>query len=102
MRFVYDWVEGPDNSCSGLRDRRVLMTASAGPAVTSRPLNLKRQAPLLGVLQLVHATGQISYPIVQGHYSPTRNDAFQGHHERPERTQNSETAARGKQEQQKA
>src|SRR5262252_8225361 len=43
---------------------------------------------LLGSLQLVHATGQISY-----HFHPsTRTDAFQRHQERAEPTHDSETA----------
>ena len=55
-------------------------------------LDLKRQAPLLGSLQLVHATGQISYLLIQGRYPSTRNDAFQRHQERAEPTHDCETA----------
>jgi hypothetical protein len=51
-------------------------------------LDLKRQAPLLGSLQLVHATGQISYLL----HPSTRDDAFQRHQERAEPTHDSETA----------
>src|SRR5262249_53454862 len=51
-------------------------------------LDLKRQAPLLGSLQLVHATGQISYLL----HPSTRKDAFQRHQERAEPTHDSETA----------
>jgi hypothetical protein len=49
-------------------------------------------APLLGSLQLVHATGQISYLLIQGHHPSTRNDAVQRHHERAEPTHDRETA----------
>ena len=52
--------------------------------VTAR-LDLKRQSPLLGSLQLAHATGQISYLLIQGHH-PTRNAAFQRQYERAEPT----------------
>jgi len=55
-------------------------------------LDLKRQAPLLGSLQLVHATRQISYLFIQCHHSCTRKDAFQRHQERAEPTHDSETA----------
>src|SRR5215813_3184624 len=55
-------------------------------------LELKRQAPLLRSLQLVHATGQISYLSIQCHHPSTRNDAFQRHQERAEPTHDSETA----------
>src|SRR5262249_16965239 len=49
-------------------------------------------APLLGSLQLVHATGQISYLLIQGHHPSIRNDAFQRHHERAEPTRDRQTA----------
>jgi hypothetical protein len=39
--------------------------------VTAR-LDLKRQAPLLGSLQLVHATSQISYLLIQCRHPSTR------------------------------
>src|SRR6516162_7889362 len=55
-------------------------------------LDLKRQPPLLGSLQLVHATRQISYLFIQCHHSCTRKDAFQRHQERAEPTHDSETA----------
>jgi hypothetical protein len=59
--------------------------------VTAR-LDLKRQAPLLSSLQLVHATGQISYLLIQCHHPSARNDAFQGHQERAEPTHDCEAA----------
>src|SRR5258708_1983036 len=55
-------------------------------------LDLKHQAPLLGSLQLVHATSQISYLLIQGQHPSTRNDAFQRHQERAEPTHDCETA----------
>src|SRR5215469_5483079 len=54
-------------------------------------LDLKRQAPLLRSLQLVHATRQISYLFIQCHHPSTRNDAFQRHQESAEPTHDSET-----------
>jgi len=55
-------------------------------------LDLKRQPPLLGSLQTVHATGQISYLFIQCHHPSTHKDAFQRHQERAEPTHDSETA----------
>jgi hypothetical protein len=43
------------------------------------PLNLKRQAPLFGALQLVHAASQIGYLLIESYHSSTREDAYQRH-----------------------
>src|SRR5215472_13929397 len=55
-------------------------------------LDFKRQAPLLGSLQLVHATSQISYLLIQCRHPSTRKDTFQRHQERAEPTHDCETA----------
>jgi hypothetical protein len=58
-----------------------------GASVTAC-LDLKRQAPLLGSLQPVHATSQISHLL----HPSTRDDVVQRHQERAEPTHDSETA----------
>ena len=66
----------------------VFFARIAGRGAVIARLDLKRQAPLLGSLQIVHAAGQISYLL----HPSTRKDAFQRHQERAEPTHDSETA----------
>src|SRR5262249_3959385 len=54
-------------------------------------LDLKHEAPLLGSLEMVHASSQISYLLIHCHHPSARKDAFQRHQERAEPTHDGET-----------